>query len=200
MHGPGYNTFPAIYRQFIYFLSSGQARDQFMQEPMTYLAQPTPKPVVPIRMAIIGPPKAGKTASMYNHMNKMGKSQIYCFPRFDEFLTLSWTRRLEQHFWVLLKSLLKKNTLCSSSIPALCRWVWAYAIIHWRSHPNGAGNPTKHRAFKIYYNTPKEGSNSTRWNGCTSSRGGTDGHEVSDERVKHYNIKHFLIWSGYTKC
>ena len=62
MHGSGFQTFPAIYRQFIYFLSSSQAREQFMQDPMTYLRQPSPKPVVPVRMAVVGPPKSGKTS------------------------------------------------------------------------------------------------------------------------------------------
>ena len=61
MQGPGYPSFPAIYRNHVYFLSSQHARERFMQDPMTYLKQPSPKPVVPIRIAIIGPPKSGKT-------------------------------------------------------------------------------------------------------------------------------------------
>ena len=36
-----------------------------MMDPMTYLTQPSPKPVVPIRMAIIGPPKSGKSTREY---------------------------------------------------------------------------------------------------------------------------------------
>jgi len=32
-----------------------------MQCPSRFLKQPSPKPVVPIKMAIIGPPKSGKT-------------------------------------------------------------------------------------------------------------------------------------------
>lgn len=65
MQGPGYPTYPAIYRQFLYFLSSPQAREQFMQDPMTYLKLPSPKPVVPIRIAVVGPPKSGKTSREY---------------------------------------------------------------------------------------------------------------------------------------
>ena len=61
MQGPGYTTYPAVYRQHVYYLSSVQAREQFMSDPMLYLKQPSPKPVVPIRMAILGPPKSGKT-------------------------------------------------------------------------------------------------------------------------------------------
>ncbi|CAH1800208.1 unnamed protein product [Owenia fusiformis] len=61
MQGLGYATYPCIYRQHIYYLSSPQARDEFVQDPMTFLKQPSPKPVVPVRVAVIGPPKSGKT-------------------------------------------------------------------------------------------------------------------------------------------
>ena len=36
-----------------------------MQCPSRFLKQPSPKPVVPIKMAIIGPPKSGKTGREY---------------------------------------------------------------------------------------------------------------------------------------
>lgn len=64
MTGPGYKSYPCLYRQHIYFLSTPGARESFRKDPVTYLKQPNPKPVVPIRMAIIGPPKSGKTTSM----------------------------------------------------------------------------------------------------------------------------------------
>eukprot|EP00057_Strongylocentrotus_purpuratus_P026855 XP_011681329.1 PREDICTED: adenylate kinase 9 [Strongylocentrotus purpuratus] len=62
MQGHTYPTFPAVYRQHIYFMSTPQAREQFVMHPLKYLKQASPKPVVPVRMAIIGPPKSGKTA------------------------------------------------------------------------------------------------------------------------------------------
>ena len=65
MQGPGYVTFPVYYRQHIYFLASAQAREQFMHEPAQFLKQPSPKPVVPIRIAVVGPPKSGKTTRMH---------------------------------------------------------------------------------------------------------------------------------------
>ena len=61
MQGAGFPMFPALYHQHVYFMSSAANREMFMQDPMTYLKQPTPKPVVPMRMAILGPPKSGKT-------------------------------------------------------------------------------------------------------------------------------------------
>ena len=36
-----------------------------MQCPCRFLKQPSPKPVVAIKMAIIGPPKSGKTGCEY---------------------------------------------------------------------------------------------------------------------------------------
>ena len=64
MIGPSKPTFPAIHRQFIYFLSSAAARSEFMMNPLAFLCQPTPKPAVPIRIAIVGPPKSGKSTRM----------------------------------------------------------------------------------------------------------------------------------------
>ncbi|KAH3738545.1 hypothetical protein DPMN_045182 [Dreissena polymorpha] len=61
MSGPGYTMFPCIYRSHVYFLSSPQAREEFVSDPIKYVSQPTPKPVVPIKIAVIGPPKSGKT-------------------------------------------------------------------------------------------------------------------------------------------
>ncbi|XP_041351641.1 adenylate kinase 9-like isoform X3 [Gigantopelta aegis] len=61
MSGPGHPTYPCVYRGYIYYLSSMECREQFVQNPIAYLKQPSPKPVVPIRLAIIGPPKSGKS-------------------------------------------------------------------------------------------------------------------------------------------
>ncbi|XP_069462762.1 adenylate kinase 9 isoform X2 [Ambystoma mexicanum] len=54
-------SFPVIYRQYIYFFSNKENRDMFMKNPVKYLHQPKPKPPVPIRIAIVGPPKSGKS-------------------------------------------------------------------------------------------------------------------------------------------
>ncbi|KAG8444676.1 hypothetical protein GDO86_009735 [Hymenochirus boettgeri] len=52
---------PLLYRQYIYFFSTMENRDTFMKNPIRYLQQSKPKPSVPIRIAIVGPPKSGKT-------------------------------------------------------------------------------------------------------------------------------------------
>ncbi|XP_073531941.1 adenylate kinase 9 isoform X1 [Phyllobates terribilis] len=55
---PGY---PLIYRQYIYFFSTKENRDIFMKNPIMFIRQPKPKPSVPVRIAVLGPPKSGKT-------------------------------------------------------------------------------------------------------------------------------------------
>lgn len=53
--------YPVIHRQYIYFLSSKETKEKFMKNPIKYIRQPKPKPTVPIRIFIVGPPKSGKT-------------------------------------------------------------------------------------------------------------------------------------------
>ncbi|XP_054992699.1 adenylate kinase 9 [Sorex araneus] len=53
--------YPVIHRQYIYFLSNKKNKEKFMKNPIKYIRQPEPKPTMPIRIAIVGPPKSGKT-------------------------------------------------------------------------------------------------------------------------------------------
>ncbi|XP_033125059.1 adenylate kinase 9-like isoform X4 [Anneissia japonica] len=76
MQGPGFTTYPVIYRQHIYFLSSIRAREQFIVNPLKFLKQPSPKPVVPIKMAIIGPPKCGKTTLANRFVSEYGMLRL----------------------------------------------------------------------------------------------------------------------------
>ncbi|XP_030346055.1 adenylate kinase 9 isoform X3 [Strigops habroptila] len=57
----GNEVFPVIHRQYIYFFSSKENRETFMKNPIKYICQPKPKPPVPVKIAIVGPPKSGKT-------------------------------------------------------------------------------------------------------------------------------------------
>lgn len=58
--------YPVIYHEYIYYLSSSSAREQFMTNPERYLAQTSPGPQVPIRLVIVGPPKSGKSEGTCN--------------------------------------------------------------------------------------------------------------------------------------
>ena len=55
--------FPVIYHEYIYFLSSSTATEQFKANPEKYVSQTPPLPGIPVRLVILGPPKSGKTES-----------------------------------------------------------------------------------------------------------------------------------------
>lgn len=50
-----------MFHQYIYFFASKENRNTFQLNPLKYLRQPKPTPSLPIKIAIIGPPKSGKT-------------------------------------------------------------------------------------------------------------------------------------------
>ncbi|XP_077031305.1 adenylate kinase 9 isoform X3 [Agelaius phoeniceus] len=54
-------VFPVIHRQYIYFFSSKENKETFMTNPIKYICQPKPKQSVPVKIAIVGLPKSGKT-------------------------------------------------------------------------------------------------------------------------------------------
>uniref|UniRef100_H0ZPC8 Adenylate kinase 9 n=1 Tax=Taeniopygia guttata TaxID=59729 RepID=H0ZPC8_TAEGU len=54
-------VFPVIHRQYIYFFSCKENKEMFMTNPIKYICQPKPKQSVPVKIAIVGLPKSGKT-------------------------------------------------------------------------------------------------------------------------------------------
>ncbi|XP_036625172.1 adenylate kinase 9 isoform X1 [Trichosurus vulpecula] len=69
-------TYPVIHRQYIYFLSDKVNRDKFMKNPIKYIRQPKPKPAVPIRIAVVGPPKSGKTTIAKKFAQEYGLQRL----------------------------------------------------------------------------------------------------------------------------
>lgn len=63
--------FPVIHRQYIYFFTSRENKEKFMKNPIKYICQPKPKPSVPVKIAIVGPPKSGKTTGRFQHFVKV---------------------------------------------------------------------------------------------------------------------------------
>lgn len=55
------SSYPLIFHQYIYFFTSKENRNAFMLNPLKYLRQPKPNPYLPFKMAVVGPPKSGKT-------------------------------------------------------------------------------------------------------------------------------------------
>ena len=61
---PSFPRYPLVYNQHLYFLSTLESRKKFMENPVNYVFnQPLAKPVVPLQIAVLGPPKSGKTTS-----------------------------------------------------------------------------------------------------------------------------------------
>ncbi|XP_068273051.1 adenylate kinase 9 [Nyctibius grandis] len=93
-------VFPVIHRQYIYFFSSKENKETFMKNPIKYIRQPKPKPAVPVKIAIVGPPKSGKTtvakkfASVYGLLRlSMGDAIRVVLnnqPESELALTLKW--------------------------------------------------------------------------------------------------------------
>ncbi|KAM6084508.1 adenylate kinase 9 [Theristicus caerulescens] len=96
----GNTVFPVIHRQYIYFCSSKENKETFMKNPIKYIRQPKPKPAVPVKIAIVGPPKSGKTtvakkfASVYGLLRlSMGDAIRLVLnnqPETELALTLKW--------------------------------------------------------------------------------------------------------------
>ncbi|XP_037541400.1 adenylate kinase 9 [Nematolebias whitei] len=53
--------YPLLLSRYIYFFASIENLNKFMLHPLKYLRQPKPTPTLPIKLAVIGPPKSGKT-------------------------------------------------------------------------------------------------------------------------------------------
>ena len=55
---------PVIYGPKIYYTATEETRDCFMANPEKFIANAPPGPAVPIRLAVVGPPKCGKTTGL----------------------------------------------------------------------------------------------------------------------------------------
>ncbi|XP_058469998.1 adenylate kinase 9 [Solea solea] len=69
-------TYPLIFNQYIYFFASKENRKTFMLNPLKYLRQPKPKPSLPVKMAVLGPPKSGKTSVAQMFAQKYGVARL----------------------------------------------------------------------------------------------------------------------------
>ncbi|XP_063757950.1 adenylate kinase 9 [Eleginops maclovinus] len=65
-------TYPLIFHQYIYFFASKENRNIFMLDPLKYLRQAKPNPSLPVKMAVVGPPKSGKTTVAKMFAQKYG--------------------------------------------------------------------------------------------------------------------------------
>ncbi|XP_072356094.1 adenylate kinase 9 isoform X2 [Scyliorhinus torazame] len=70
------NVFPLIHRKYIYYFVTKENRDKFIENPFKYICQPKPRPVVPIKIAIVGPPKSGKSTVARRFASEFGLQRI----------------------------------------------------------------------------------------------------------------------------
>ncbi|KAF7690035.1 adenylate kinase 9 isoform X1 [Silurus meridionalis] len=76
MQDPLNFSFPVLFHNFIYFFASKETRNTFMTSPIKYLRQPKPKPSLPIKLAIIGSPKSGKTTVARTFAREYGLAHL----------------------------------------------------------------------------------------------------------------------------
>ncbi|XP_074541277.1 adenylate kinase 9 [Halichoeres trimaculatus] len=69
-------TYPVIFHQFIYFFGTKENRNLFMLNPLKYLKQPKPISSLPFKIAILGPPKSGKTSVAEMFVKKYGLARL----------------------------------------------------------------------------------------------------------------------------
>ncbi|XP_059501210.1 adenylate kinase 9 isoform X2 [Stegostoma tigrinum] len=71
-----HNVFPVIHRKYVYYFATKENRNKFMANPFKYISQPKPRPVVPIKIAILGPPKSGKSTVAKRFVSEFGILRI----------------------------------------------------------------------------------------------------------------------------
>ena len=72
-------THPLILNQYIYFFESKENRNTFMLNPLKYLRQPKPFPSLPVKVAVVGPPKSGKTTGETHNSCKIFKKAFLLY-------------------------------------------------------------------------------------------------------------------------
>ncbi|XP_035277888.1 adenylate kinase 9 isoform X1 [Anguilla anguilla] len=76
VQSPARPTFPLLFHQFVYFFASKETRKKFTLNPIKYLRQPKPKPSLPIKISIVGPPKSGKTTVARRFASEYGLQRL----------------------------------------------------------------------------------------------------------------------------
>ncbi|KAF3849884.1 hypothetical protein F7725_019603 [Dissostichus mawsoni] len=95
-------TYPLIFHQYIYFFASKENRNMFMLNPLKYLRESKPSPSLPVKIAVVGPPKSGTTTGKAQNSWKieLGLSDILNRLSFSSYfaLILQWQRCFAQKY------------------------------------------------------------------------------------------------------
>ncbi|XP_014328191.1 adenylate kinase 9 isoform X2 [Xiphophorus maculatus] len=76
IHWPLNSAYSLILGPFIYFFRTKENRIKFTLNPLKYLKQPKPTTPLPIKIAVTGPPKAGKTTVAQMFAKKYGLARL----------------------------------------------------------------------------------------------------------------------------
>ncbi|XP_053192664.1 adenylate kinase 9 [Scomber japonicus] len=69
-------TYPLLFYQYIYFFASKENRNTFMLNPLRYLRLPKPISSLPVKIAVVGPTKSGKTTVAQMFAQKYGLARL----------------------------------------------------------------------------------------------------------------------------
>ena len=99
----------AMYRSYVIFFSSTKARSRFKSDPFLFLGAPSPGPLVPIQVAVLGPPHSGKTV-LSNRISR----EYGCLP---VSAGASIRRVLREQHWSALALALETKLRAGEDIP-----------------------------------------------------------------------------------
>ncbi|KAF5294362.1 hypothetical protein FQR65_LT10815 [Abscondita terminalis] len=72
-----YQLCPVVHRQYVYFLANRESLTKFVENPLKYVFQSyVHEPLLPLRLAVIGPPKSGKTTISERFKRDLGMQVV----------------------------------------------------------------------------------------------------------------------------
>ena len=95
---PGDPETAAKYREKIYYLSTKEARDSFLENPTNYLPKDKPFSAPPTRLIIVGPKGSGKTTHGRNLASKLGLFHIQFTERLQELIIAKTKKKIGPEF------------------------------------------------------------------------------------------------------
>lgn len=179
-------SFAALFHNFIYFFASKETRNTFMLNPIKYLRQPKPHASLPIKLAIIGPPKSGKTTgkcpTVWSRPLKPGIDYCVFVKVLKEFLLHKNYTRASFPVCVFV--------VYCNSCPHVCKWVWSGTPFYWWGDADSAQYPGQHRAGHTDAEAPEPGPDCAWRTGYQVPGGGPDGPELQHPGVmNHFKLQ-----------
>lgn len=161
---------PLIFNQYIYFFASVENRKTFIANPLKYLRQPKPNPCVPIKMAVVGPPKSGKTTGEMSH----SVSHLSLLDFVSQYIQYIYCHRC--YFFVIL------FFFCYSG-SNVCPKVRPGTALHRQCYAHGSQHAPTHWTGRPDEIVPLPRSHSPGWALCPVSGEGVSELDLQHSRV-----------------